>query len=91
MIFFANDKFGRTDGYTALPQKNADFAFVLHIIKSMNENGRAGIILPHGVLFRGGTEGKIREQIIKNDLIDAIIGLPSNYFLVRESLQQFGF
>ncbi len=77
---FKNDKFSRTAGYDQPPQKNADYAFVLHIIKSMNTNGRAGIVLPHGVLFRGGSEGRIREQIIKKDLIDAIIALPSKLF-----------
>lgn len=73
-------KFGRLDGYDAPPQKNADYAFVLHIIKSMNQNGRAGIVLPHGVLFRGGAEGRIREQILKNDLVEAVISLPSKLF-----------
>ncbi len=74
------NKFGRVDGYDVPPEKNADYAFVLHIIKSMNQNGRAGIVLPHGVLFRGGAEGRIREQIIKNDLIECIIALPSKLF-----------
>lgn len=73
-------KFGRLEGYDAPPDKNADYAFVLHIIKSMNQNGRAGIVLPHGVLFRGGAEGRIREQILKNDLIETIISLPSKLF-----------
>ncbi len=73
-------KYGRLDGYDAPPDKNADYAFVLHIIKSMNQNGRAGIVLPHGVLFRGGAEGRIREQILKNDLVEAIIALPSKLF-----------
>ncbi len=73
-------KFGRLDGYDAPPDKNADYAFVLHIIKSMNQNGRAGIVLPHGVLFRGGAEGRIREQILKNDLVEAIVSLPSKLF-----------
>lgn len=77
---FKSDKFGRTEGYDAPPQKNADYAFVLHILKSLNENGRAGIVLPHGVLFRGGSEGRIREQIIKNDLLEAVIALPSKLF-----------
>ncbi|MEP7166427.1 MAG: type I restriction-modification system subunit M [Candidatus Woesebacteria bacterium] len=77
---FRNDKYGRTSEYELPPQKNADFAFVLHIIKSMNMNGRAGIILPHGVLFRGGSEGRIREQIIRNDLIDTIVSLPPKLF-----------
>ncbi len=74
------NKFGRLDGYDAPPEKNADYAFILHIIKSMNANGRAGIVLPHGVLFRGGAEARIREQILKNDLVEAIVALPSKLF-----------
>jgi len=77
---FKSDKYGRLDGYDMPPKKNADYAFVLHIIKSMNSNGRAGIVLPHGVLFRGGAEGRIREQILKNDLIEAVIALPAKLF-----------
>ncbi len=77
---FKNDKYGRTQGYELPPQKNADYAFVLHILKSLNVNGRAGVVLPHGVLFRGGSEGRIREQIIKNDLLEAVIGLPPKLF-----------
>jgi type I restriction enzyme M protein len=77
---FKSDKYGRIEGYDSPPQKNADFAFVLHILKSLNANGRAGVVLPHGVLFRGGTEGRIREQIIKNDLLEAVIGLPPKLF-----------
>ena len=77
---FKNDKYGRTEGYDQPPQKNADYAFVLHILKSMNVNGRAGIVLPHGVLFRGGSEGRIREQIVKNDLLEAVIALPAKLF-----------
>lgn len=77
---FKNDKYGRTQDYELPPQKNADYAFVLHILKSLNVNGRAGIVLPHGVLFRSGSEGRIREQIIKNDLLEAVIGLPPKLF-----------
>lgn len=77
---FKSDKYGRVDGYEVPPTKNADYAFVLHIIKSMNSNGRAGVVLPHGVLFRGGAEGRIREQILKNDLIEAVIALPPKLF-----------
>lgn len=77
---FKNDKYGRTEGYDQPPQKNADYAFVLHILKSLNTSGRAGVVLPHGVLFRGGSEGRIREQIIKNDLLEAVIGLPPKLF-----------
>lgn len=77
---FRTNKYGRLEGYDMPPEKNADYAFVLHIIKSMNVNGRAGIVLPHGVLFRGGAEGRIREQILKNDLIEAVIALPAKLF-----------
>lgn len=77
---FKGDKYGRTEGYDQPPQKNADYAFVLHILKSLNVNGRAGVVLPHGVLFRSGSEGRIREQIIKNDLLEAVIGLPPKLF-----------
>ncbi len=73
-------KFGRLDGYDAPPNKNADYAFVLHVVKSMNQNGRAGVVLPHGVLFRGDAEGRIREQILKNDLVEAVIALPPKLF-----------
>lgn len=74
------NKFGRLEGYDAPPEKNADYAFVLHIIKSMNTNGRAGIVLPHGVLTRGNAEARIREQILKNDLVEAIVALPPKLF-----------
>lgn len=74
------ERYGRVEGYEMPPKSNADYAFVLHIIKSMNSNGRAGVVLPHGVLFRGGAEGRIREQIIKNDLLEAVIALPSKLF-----------
>lgn len=73
-------KFGRLDGYDAPPDKNADYAFVLHILKSMNTNGRAGIVLPHGALTRGNAEARIREQILKNDFVEAIVALPSKLF-----------
>ena len=77
---FKHDKYGRVAGYEMPPAKKADYAFVLHMVKSMNENGRAGIVLPHGVLFRSGAEGRIRENLIKNDLIEAIIALPAKLF-----------
>ena len=50
------------------------------MVKSMNKNGRAGIVLPHGVLFRGGAEVRIREQLIKNVLIEAVIALTAKQF-----------
>jgi len=77
---FKTNKHGRLSGYDMPPIKRADYAFILHIIRSMNTNGRAGVVAPHGVLFRGDAEGRIREQIVKNNLIDAVIGLPGKLF-----------
>jgi type I restriction enzyme M protein len=62
------------------PQKNGDYAFLLHIIKSMKSAGKGAVILPHGVLFRGGAEGEIRKKIIGRGYIKGIIGLPANLF-----------
>lgn len=62
------------------PKSKGDFAFISHMLASLNENGTAGIILPHGVLFRAASEGKIRKQIIENNWLDAVIGLPENLF-----------
>lgn len=77
---FATNKYGRLDGYEMPPTGNADYAFILHIIKSLNENGRAGIVVPHGVLFKSDRSGQIRQQIVKNDLIEAIISMPAKLF-----------
>lgn len=62
------------------PSSKGDFAFVQHMLYSLAEEGRMGIVLPHGVLFRGASEGKIRKQIIDMNLLDAVIGLPENLF-----------
>ncbi|MEU8920626.1 class I SAM-dependent DNA methyltransferase [Kitasatospora sp. NPDC048545] len=63
------------------PQSSADWAFVQHMIASMNpRNGRAGVVLPHGVLFRGGQEAAIRQRVLDEDLLEAVIGLPANLF-----------
>jgi type I restriction enzyme M protein len=62
------------------PKSKGDYAFIEHMLASLNENGTAGIILPHGVLFRAASEGKIRKQIIENNWLDAVIGLPENLF-----------
>lgn len=75
-----NDVYKRFDGYATPPQKNGDFAFLLHIIKSLKSKGKACIVLPLGVLFRGNTEAEIRKQIIQKGYIKAIIGLPPNLF-----------
>ena len=75
-------EFGRFDDYDAMPpEKNGDYAWLLHIIKSMkNDIGKAAVILPHGVLFRGNAEESIRKNIIDRHLMKGIIGLPSNLF-----------
>ncbi|PAT00997.1 type I restriction-modification system subunit M [Candidatus Izimaplasma bacterium ZiA1] len=63
------------------PKSKADFAFVQHMIYQLDENGTMGIVLPHGVLFRGGAEGVIRKYLIEDkNYLDAIIGLPANLF-----------
>jgi type I restriction enzyme M protein len=62
------------------PKGYGDYAFVQHMIATLNRKGRAGVVLPHGVLFRGGSEGKIRRGILEEDLLEAVIGLPSNLF-----------
>ena len=62
------------------PASKADYAFVLHSLYHLNENGTMAIVLPHGVLFRGAAEGKIRQTLIEKNRIDTIIGLPANLF-----------
>ncbi|MGW0133486.1 N-6 DNA methylase [Streptomyces sp. NPDC003299] len=63
------------------PQSSADWAFVQHMIASMDpKKGRAGVVLPHGVLFRGGQEAAIRRRVLDEDLLEAVIGLPENLF-----------
>jgi type I restriction enzyme M protein len=62
------------------PEKNGDYAFLLHIIQSLKSNGKAAVVLPHGVLFRGNAEGEIRKNILKKGYIKGIIGLPANLF-----------
>lgn len=71
----------RFEGYELAPKSKADFAFVLDIIYRLSKNGKAFMILPHGVLFRGASEGNVRKQLIENNLIDTIIGLPEKLFL----------
>jgi type I restriction enzyme M protein len=66
--------------YGIPPTSYGDLAFVSHMIASLNSTGGMGTVIPHGVLFRGGAEGKIREGIIKEDIIEAIISLPQNIF-----------
>jgi type I restriction enzyme M protein len=74
-----NDLYDRfADGIP--PAKNGDYAFLLHIIRSLKSTGKGAVILPHGVLFRGGAEGVIRKNIIRKGYIKGIIGLPTNLF-----------
>ena len=62
------------------PTKQGDYAFLLHILRSMKSTGKAACILPHGVLFRGGAEGVIRSQLVRSGYLKGIIGLPANLF-----------
>jgi type I restriction enzyme M protein len=63
------------------PKNNGDYAWVQHMLASMKpETGRVGVVMPHGVLFRGGAEGKIRQHLLESDLLDAIVGLGPNLF-----------
>ncbi|HAX02660.1 MAG: type I restriction-modification system subunit M [Tenericutes bacterium GWC2_34_14] len=73
------DPFKRFD-WGVPPTSKGDFAFVLHMLNSLSEGGRMAVVLPHGVLFRGGSEGKIRQKIVDMKLLDAVIGLPANLF-----------
>lgn len=66
--------------YGIPPQSYGDLAFVSHMVASLNSKGKMASVVPHGVLFRGGSEGKIREGFLKDDLIEAVIGLPQNIF-----------
>ncbi|MGC0249821.1 type I restriction-modification system subunit M [Pseudactinotalea sp. Z1748] len=71
--------FGRFE-YGRPPEKNGDYAFLLHALKSLKSTGKAAIILPHGVLFRGNAEASIRTRLLKQGFIKGIIGLPANLF-----------
>jgi type I restriction enzyme M protein len=62
------------------PKSKGDYAFVTHMVETMNESGRMAVIVPHGVLFRGGSEGVIRQKFIEENILDAVIGLPANLF-----------
>lgn len=75
-----NDRYNRFDGFGIPPSKNGDYAFLLHILKSLKSTGKGAVILPHGVLFRGSSEAEIRKNIIQRGYIKGIIGLPANLF-----------
>jgi type I restriction enzyme M protein len=76
---WVNDPYGRNIAGVP-PRGNGDMAWVQHMIKSMNSTGRMTVVLPHGALFRKGAEGRIREELLKQDLLEAVIGLGSNIF-----------
>ncbi|MBH1958870.1 MAG: type I restriction-modification system subunit M [Flavobacteriia bacterium] len=86
---FSLDKWGAedlsTDQYNRFwrgmpPKSKGDWAFISHMIESLNISGIAGVVVPHGVLFRGSSESKIRKEMLDEDIIEAVIGLPSNLF-----------
>lgn len=78
--FAENDPYNRF--WRGIPPKSkGDYAFISHMIETaLEDEGRVGVIVPHGVLFRGGAEGKIRQKLIEDNLLEAVIGLPANLF-----------
>ncbi len=74
-----NDAFGRFE-FGIPPAKNGDYAFLLHLLKSLKSTGKGAIIMPHGVLFRGNREADIRRELVRRHYIKGIIGLPANLF-----------
>lgn len=76
----SEDKYKRFYGYGIPPEKNGDYAWFLHVMKSLDSNGKAGIIMPHGVLFRGNAEETIRIEVLKKRYIKGIVSLPANLF-----------
>ncbi|MCV2393268.1 type I restriction-modification system subunit M [Actinotalea sp. M2MS4P-6] len=74
------NEYGRFDGYGRPPEKNGDYAFLLHMVTSLKSTGKGAVILPHGVLFRGNAEASIRKALIRKGYVKGIIGLPANLF-----------
>lgn len=87
---FSLDKWGAEDAHAdkfrrfhrgTPPKSKADYAFISHMVESaVADDGRVGVIVPHGVLFRGGAEGKIRKHLIEENVLEAVVGLPANLF-----------
>ncbi len=73
------DRYGRFR-FGIPPASKGDMAFLQHMVATLNAKGLLGVVMPHGVLFRGASEGKIREGLLKEDLVEAVIGLPPNLF-----------
>ncbi len=74
------DKFGRFETFGAPPAKQGDYAYLLHIVRSLKSTGKGACILPHGVLFRGNAEADIRRNLLRKGYIKGVIGLPANLF-----------
>jgi type I restriction enzyme M protein len=74
-----SDEYGRFR-FGIPPKDKGDLAFVQHMVSTLNHEGKAGVVMPHGILFRGSSEGKIRQGLLEEDLVEAVIGLPSNLF-----------
>jgi type I restriction enzyme M protein len=75
-----DEPYNRFRDYGIPPSKNGDYAYLLHIIRSLKRNGKGACILPHGVLFRGNAEAEIRKNLVRKGYIKGIIGLPANLF-----------
>lgn len=75
-----DNPYNRFSDYGIPPAKNGDYAYLLHIVRSLKRHGKGAIILPHGVLFRGNAEAVIRQNLIRKGFIKGIIGLPANLF-----------
>jgi type I restriction enzyme M protein len=74
-----HDPYGRF-AYGVPPKTKGDLAFVQHMIATANKTGMVGVVMPHGVLFRGAAEGEIRKGILKDDFVEVVVGLPPNLF-----------
>jgi type I restriction enzyme M protein len=75
-----NDSFGRFESFGVPPNKQGDYAYLLHIVRSLKSTGKGACILPHGVLFRGNAEAEIRRNLVRKGYIKGIVGLPANLF-----------
>ena len=74
------DPFDRFESFGVPPAKQGDYAYLLHIVRSLRSTGKGACILPHGVLFRGNAEAEIRRALVRRGYIKGIIGLPANLF-----------
>jgi type I restriction enzyme M protein len=78
--FASADPHHRFEGFAIPPRTKGDMAFLLHMLAITNQQGMVGVVMPHGILFRGGSEGAIRQRLIESDLFEAVIGLAPNLF-----------